>query len=340
MPEITRDNHYVPQAILKRWSTDGKHVCAYRLLVSNLRVPYWKKKSIDKLAFQRDLYTTASGSKEEDEFEKWVMREIEDPAFKSIEKLIDGGRLSPDDWRKMIRFVAIQDIRTPLAYKEFLDLCEKHIPPMIEKNIQEATKKVNDPECKVETSSSQSRNFAGALSVSYPERPGTPEGQTWVRVEVTAGRPLWIDGMRVLEGATDVLCKHRWSVVSAYGDLVWPLTDHPVLRLRFNSLDDYNFKGGWGQKGTEIMMPISPKHLLYVRVGSKSPNRFTFNEPQTRAVQEVLIGRAHRWIFSPKPEDWIVNCRPRTVNEDQFKIEKEAWENWHKKQLELHPPNS
>ena len=38
MADITRESHYIPQATLKRWSLDGIHVSAYRLLVSHPNV--------------------------------------------------------------------------------------------------------------------------------------------------------------------------------------------------------------------------------------------------------------------------------------------------------------
>ena len=41
-PEITHDNHYVPQFYLRNWSTDGLRVFTYRLLASHPNVPLWE----------------------------------------------------------------------------------------------------------------------------------------------------------------------------------------------------------------------------------------------------------------------------------------------------------
>jgi len=58
---ITRNNHYVPQATLKRWSHDGQSVWAYRLLVSHHGVRQWRSELIARLTRQTDLYTEHRG---------------------------------------------------------------------------------------------------------------------------------------------------------------------------------------------------------------------------------------------------------------------------------------
>lgn len=55
MSDIRRDNHFVPQAHLKRWSEDGVSIYARRLLVSHHDVPQWERKRIRGIAVQRDL---------------------------------------------------------------------------------------------------------------------------------------------------------------------------------------------------------------------------------------------------------------------------------------------
>ena len=54
---ISRDNHYVPLAMLRRWSTDGVHLFGYRLLVPHLQYPVWRRHYLKGIANLRDLYT-------------------------------------------------------------------------------------------------------------------------------------------------------------------------------------------------------------------------------------------------------------------------------------------
>lgn len=120
-----------------------------------------------------------------------------------------------------------------------------------------------------------------------------------------------------------------------YGDEEWPLTDHPVLRLNYFSPGEFDFGGGWNKPGSELMMPVSPRHLLYVQVGKKIQNRITFPFQITRLIQEMIVRKAHRWIFSKNPAQWIETVRPRLVNPERYKTEREAWKDWHQQQIDI-----
>ena len=148
------------------------------------------------------------------------------------------------------------------------------------------------------------------------------------------GHRLWIAAMRhLLTGIANRLCGYRWSIALPHGDAECPLTDHPVLRLNYNSPSQYDFEGGWGSPGTEIMMPVSPKHLLYVQVGRKHSNRLTFSSNQTHLVQRFLVERAHRWVFASQPEEWISKARPRHVDLEFFAAEEKEWDEFHPDQM-------
>ena len=61
MANITRNNHYVREATLRRWSDDGERVWGYRLLVSHRGVRPWRRELIARLTRQTDLYTEHNG---------------------------------------------------------------------------------------------------------------------------------------------------------------------------------------------------------------------------------------------------------------------------------------
>src|SRR6185295_615598 len=106
MSDITRNTHYVPQATLRRWSENGSHVYAYDILVPHANVPDWQRRGIKRVARQGDLYTTLEGA--------------EEPGQEAIEKLLNKQRMSPLDWKSVARFVALQQMRTPLYFVEFV----------------------------------------------------------------------------------------------------------------------------------------------------------------------------------------------------------------------------
>ena len=135
-PNITRNNHYVPQTTLQRWSDDGTHVYAYRLLVSHPNVPEWQPRVIRRLAQQPDLYTLLSGGKEEDEFEIFITRGVEEPGQQAIEKLLGRSSMKPADWHSVARFVVAQDLRTPLNFLEWMPQFKKHIGEAFKETIR------------------------------------------------------------------------------------------------------------------------------------------------------------------------------------------------------------
>ncbi len=342
MPSIARDSHYVPRAILRRWSNDGTNIYAYRILVSRVEVPEWTLRPISGIAYQKDLYTTFGGGEELDEFERWIGKEFEDAGLCAVEKLVNRERLSPADWRSLARLVAAQDVRTPLNFIESMHRWDRQIPQILENAISRAVTKLQDEKAqglKLEVESNPNA-FAGLLRVRI-EPPVNNSDQALIRAEVPAGRSLWVASMRhLLGGAADVLCQHRWSVVEPEGNEQWPLTDHPVLRLNYYGPGRYDFGGGWGNPGSEIMMPVSPRHLLYVQIAKKAANRFAFSCDHTQLVQRLIVERAHRWIFATCPTPWIAQVRPRIVNADQLRAEEEAWKTWHTNQLAVEVPDT
>ncbi len=337
MANVAHDSHYVPQAALRRWSADGKRVYAYRLLVSRAEVPDWELRSVRGLAYQDDLYTTFVGGGETDEFERWIAREYEEPGLEAVDKLLAEVRLTPADWHRIIRFVAAQDVRTPLNFIESIKRWERELPDILAKAISESVADLRRARTDgiALARNAEPNAFSNSFRVHIESSTGPGADQALVRTEVAPARSLWIASMRhLLKGAATTLCQHHWSVVEPHGSEEWPLTDHPVLRLNYYRPGQYDFRGGWGNPGSEIMMPISPRQLLYVQVGAKASNRFVFSPQDTQLVQRLIVERAHRWVFARQPTPWIARVRPRLVDEAMFLAERDAWQSWQREEAQ------
>lgn len=332
---ITRDNHYLPEFLLRQWASEGK-IFLYRILVSAPTVREWQQKPTSSVGFRDDLYTLFSGGREVDEFEKWTQA-IETPAATSIHKLTAGSKLTPQDWCNIIRLVALQDLRTPQGFLELRKLWDRIIPDALNKSMEEAIEYLESAHARGErlperTEGPDPIGRLVRIEIEPPNQPGSDKAK--IRATVPSGRHLWLETVRnLMEHGAKVLFTHRWSVAAPFGDLQWPLPDHPVLRLNWNSESDYNFGGGWNSPGTEIMMPLSPQHLLYVKVGAKMRNRFAFGQKATQLLQRLLAERAHRFIFATRNEEWVATARPRTVDVEAMAAEDQAWREWHQDQL-------
>jgi len=119
MEQLRKDNHYVPKLYLKQWADDGQ-IPTYRLLVPSDKTPLWKPHSLKGIAFHQHLYTYVVGQEETDEFERWLDREFEGPAEQAIHRAVNGHQMSPDHWRRLVRFAVALDVRTPARLREFL----------------------------------------------------------------------------------------------------------------------------------------------------------------------------------------------------------------------------
>ena len=335
LPNITRNNHYVPRATLQRWSDGAAHVCAYRLLVSHPNVPEWHHLPIRGLAQQPNLYTLLSGGKEEDEFETFITRGFEEPGQRAIETLLSRSSMKRTDWHSIARFVVAQDLRTPLGFLESMERFEKHFSEVFENTIRKHEAMDPIAAAKYAAAERPAVNYwRDTLRISI-DRPSDPGGQATVRSEVSSARSVWMTHTRhLLENRSDIVCKHHWRAAKPADGEEWPLTDHPVLRLNYNGPEQYDFKGGWDSKGSEFIMPVSPHLAVYSQIGTRGRGPFTFSLEQTRTVQRLLVERAFRWVLASRPLPWVAEVRPRIVDADTFKAEQDSWKRWNPDQAE------
>jgi hypothetical protein len=332
MSQVTRDNHYVPQLYLKQWSPDGLRVWAYQTLVSHDNVPEWEYRSIKQVAFQRDLYTEIEDGKEVDKFEKWLEAKFEGPVQGSIQKVLNDKPLSPLDWERLIGFLGAQDVRTPLNYLESSERWKRTLPNLMENILKKSVHKLkqNKLSSTKPISTTSYPEFDDLFKIEIKQ---SESEQSHIGAEITVGRKLWLQSQRrLLTKTISVLKNHKWCIVRPAQGLQWFTSDHPVVKLNYYPGGNYDLKGGWGKKGGNIFMPISPKHLLFTQIGDDIPDYITLLPEQTIQFQVLLAERALRWIFAQEQLKIISKFRPRYVNPDIYKREIAMWDNWHKHQ--------
>lgn len=348
MSHLIHDNHYVPQLYLKQWSNDGLQVWAYRILVSHDKVPEWRHRSISQVAYLRDLYTEIEDGEEVDEFEKWLESEFENPVQESLRKVLKDNPLSPLDWDRLASFLGAQDVRTPLNYLKSTERWKKTLPNLLQTTLEESVRKLEqkeDLDLVNSLSEDVPRLFEDILEIEKVSSSESETRQGYIRAEITAGRKLWLQSQKlVLTKTINALKSHKWCIVRPARGYQWITSDHPVVKLNYYGKGNYDLKGGWGRKGGNIFMPISPRHLLFTQIGDDLPDRLTFSSDQTKQFQRLIAERALRWIFAHEPLKIISKFRPRRVDPEEFKHEAEQWKNWHEHQKRAekstkNPPN-
>jgi Protein of unknown function (DUF4238) len=287
------------------------------------------------LRFNRICTHFSRGGQEIDEFERWINKEYEDPGLEAIDKLVNARHLTAADWSSIARFVATQDLRTPLNFLESRKRWHQEMPAILNdchRDVVRELERLRSERIAIEPRPAP--NELGRLLRVHIERAANNPDKAAIRAEISVGRSFWIASMRhLLQDAANVLCEHRWSVAEPHGDEEWIMTDHPVLRLNYYAPGSYDFGGGWGNPGSEILMPLSHRHLLYVKVGHKARSRFQFSRDDTQTVRRLIVERAHRWVFARQPMLWVSRVKPRVVNQEVFLAEQNAWKQWHADQL-------
>jgi hypothetical protein len=81
-------------------------------------------------------------------------------------------------------------------------------------------------------------------------------------------------------------------------------------------------------------MPLSPRHLLYAKVGEQQQKVIALSPENTLELQKLVAEHAHRSIYARQPIRRVAWFRPRLVDAAQFKAEEEAWSKWHAEQSE------
>jgi hypothetical protein len=331
---ITRDNHYVPQLYLKHFAAGSGHLYRYRTLVSKASIPEWKRVHTGGVAYQSHLYTRALAYGDSDEIERWLNRDFETPAERSIQKVINGERLDKEDYRLLVRFLAAQIVRTPAFLIENLPRWHKQAQKQLEETLQDARKELE----LAQATGRPIRNDPVPNSEYFPLRvtrePSTDGKSVVIKAQTVVGRGTWIFAMRHLLTTTlERLQGHKWTILATEKDLPWFTTDDPVVRLNFRNESDYDFKGGWDTPKSNIFLPLSPKHLLFTEVGEKSHQRGDVVPRHLASLfRKMMAEHAHRYIFSPVIDPAISVLKPRTVDARAAKNDSERWRSWHEQQ--------
>lgn len=287
----------------------------------------WDKKSIGSNVFyQNHLYNSIQSGIEDDEIERWFDKEFEAPVVPVIRKINNDQKISYGDMKKLINFLALQDVRTPKKVFEAFSRHEnnvKDLMPKILKSIAEGkvkNKKINKAH--------KSKKYL-PVKVSSEIEEGADSGL--LKVETIVGRKPWLFSIQhLLEKTSKVLLKHSWKIIKPYGDMYWLTSDNPVIKLHYNNPINYSLEGGWNVKNANIFFPVGPKHALFTHVGNKESLFDTEKDPyKTLELNQMQVENSYRYIYACSKDSTVEKYKPRIVNSETFKNEKAMWQSWH-----------
>lgn len=328
-----RDNHYVPKLYLKQWVHEGR-IPTYRVLVPHEKCSLWKDQSLKAVAFHQNLYTYVTRDGETDEFERWMDQEFESPAEEAIRRVLREQTLTPEHWRRLVRFALAQDVRTPARLREFLIRQSRSLKSKVDEIVEDSVRVL-------ETAAKDGAPLPPVVAQNDNPFPAkiivhrNEDGSGAIEVKTTAGRRMWVWQMRnLLTTTVRQLDQHRWTILRAPAGISWPTTDNPLVRLNYAGPGRYDFGGGWGINNVDIFLPLSPRHLLYTCVGRRPPPRGTvLGYADAARLRRIIVEHADRMVFAQDKTDIHV-IRPRQVSADAVKAEQAVWQNCHREQSE------
>lgn len=337
MSQLHVKNHFVPQSYLKRWENPSHKVYVYKTLVSHTNVAIWKPYSASAIAFHKHLYTQVLNGEESDELENWFSEEFESPANEVIDKATNDRRLSKADWSILIRFLAAQDVRTPVRMLEHLRRAGQSMSDTLQSVLDELKEKLESKDLSFIKQYDTSEKIPALLPLKVTTEFEEGKDTGILKAETYIGRSTWIHSIRhVLEHTEKVLHTHQWTIVKPAKGYYWFTSDNPVLKLNYTNKNNYDLLGGWGKLKGNIIFPIGPEHAMFVQIGDKPiPKGARLNVNQTIEFRKLIAENSHRMIFSHYEDNEIITLKKRVVDAELLRSEKDEMQNWHSKNAEM-----
>jgi hypothetical protein len=118
-----------------------------------------------------------------------------------------------------------------------------------------------------------------------------------------------------------------WQILRAHPSMEWITSDHPLLRLGYaaNGPQNHSFEAGWLQPKADIILPLSPRHLLHAQVGQRHPFPVDLSREKTFELLEILAQNARMSIFARSEVSRVRWFRPRQVDLEVWESERALW---------------
>lgn len=314
---------------LKNWAK-GNKISTYCLLVPNANVPVWKDQSLKYSASIDNFYVRQENGREMDDFENEFMQKYETPAKEPLIKACNEQQLTMEDWDVLIDYIASQIVRTPAFYFKHQERIKRILPGVIE-DVCAEIRELTPEKIKRQLENNLDRRKLFPVSLDYTGIKADNDHE-YVGINVVAGKSIWLGTIEhLLSEVSPILHRHRWSIVSVAEGIKWPTSDDPVICLNYYQEGDYDFNGGWGRQGGEIIFPISPSKAIYTQIGVKHSHRIQFNAEKSRLIKKMIVEHALMYVFSCERDEEISILRPRVIDLKEYERIKNEIEEWYKK---------
>ena len=311
---------------LQNWSKNNK-IKTYQLLVPNDKVPIWKNSSILHTGSLSNLYVRVENGQEVDDFEEMFNRRFESRVTDALFRACRDLELSMNDWEKLIDFTAAQIVRTPAFYEKLLPIMTN----TFEEGIKDIARKLEsfDGE-KIEHTYHEDIGLISLPLKVTKTGLAAGENEEYVEINGVVGKSTWLWAVEhLLTNTSQILHQYNWSILICNDKVEWPTSDNPVICLNYYKDDTYDFGGGWGRTGSEIIFPISPNRALYVQVGKKHSARVELSRETSLKIKRLIVENAFRYVYANVEDMEIPKIRERIVDLEKYTLDKANLHNWY-----------
>ena len=340
--KIGRNNHYVPRMYLKQWADSDNKICMYNLLVSNENVPVWNKQAVSRTASMGNLYVRMDGKLERDDFEDYFAQNFENPAAEPLRKVCNGERLNTKEWMTLIDFVTAQYVRTVSFYIRMQPIVAEKIQSAIDSVLSGIEKGIVDNRIKDDMNSHDGIDMSLLPLDVRITKENENDAHSFLSVETVAGKSSWLMCIKRFLGKNSVVTKWmrdlHWSIIESHPNVRWPTTDTPLVIS-----NPHKHPGsfiGVGEPGNVFIFPISPEKALIARNGKRLSYGFKPSYEESLLIKQTIVNNALLFIYSysSREDNEIVNMRPRTVSESEYKRVHASLNRWHANYLSEEVP--
>lgn len=267
-------NHFVSKCYLEMWENSNRNIQVYKKLITDKNEALWREKKSSQIGYLNNFYIVYDGESKDDneqysdKFEDIFNNTYENRLKKILKKIDDEKELENAEWTTIFKFISVQRFKTIDGFLRIKEISSKKF----EKTIKSAVNKINK-EIRAGTSLTHSLENKSDLKLPiFIESRIVRERHLDLKIVYINGRSVWLNCLdRLINSHYKFLQKHTWSLVKAPLNKEWITSDNPVITLNYYNIDNYDFKGGLNSLNSNIIVPLSPKFLLFTQIGVKMP---------------------------------------------------------------------
>lgn len=314
-------NHYVSRCYLKMWENPNKDLFEYKKNIPNSNFRIWSKRKPSQIGFLNNFYIffNKNESKEKefsDIYEEIFSKNFENELGKILEKIDKDQNLEPNELDILFKFIAVQRYKTIDGFFRTMDIItQEEYEQEIMKVIKESDNDYQNGRIGSKLNLTKKNDVLSPLDADIIPNQG-------VKITYIKGRNnLLICLKRLMDNVYKCLYNHCWTILKAPDNKEWITSDNPIITKKdLNQNNIYNFEGGFDEPQAEIMVPISPKYLLYTKIGFPLKcSKFQVNDEIYESIIKLICENATESIYSRSENSLVRKYAGLQVNDDLYK---------------------